>query len=93
MQAELDKKLEQAGHSSRKASKKEAGQTPQAALAAKARPITDHEQEELDIKLLRFLIMSGLPFTAVEIPWVLDFFHSLKPAYVPAGAWHSALSH
>ena len=37
--------------------------------------------------------MSGLPFTAVEIPWVLDFFHSLKPAYVPAVLGHSALSH
>ena len=87
VQAELDKKaLDQAANPSRKAIKKEGGQTPQAARAATLRPITDHEQEDLDIKLLRFLIMSSLPFTAVETPWVLDFFHSLKPAYVPAGA-------
>ena len=87
VQAELDKKaLDQAANPSRKASKKEGGQTPQAARAVTVRPITDHEQEELDIKLLRFLLMSSLPFSAVETPWVLDLFHSLKPAYVPAGA-------
>ena len=87
MQAELDKKaLDQAANPSRKASKKEGGQTPQAARAVTVRPISDHEQKELDIKLLRFLVMSSLPFSAVETPWVLDLFHSLKPAYVPAGA-------
>ena len=93
VQAELDKKaLEQAANPSKKAIKKEAGQTPQAARAFTARPITDNEQEDLDIKLLRFLIMSSLPFSAVEIPWVLDFFHSLRPAYVPAGAADILLS-
>lgn len=92
VQAELDKKaLEQAANPSRKAIKKEAGQTPQTARAPTARPITDNEQEGLDLKLLRFLIMSSLPFAAVEIPWVMDFFHSLRPAYVPAGAVTSTL--
>lgn len=87
VQAELDKKaVEQAANPSRKAAKKEAGQTPQAARGLTARPITDNEQEELDIKLLRFLIMSSLPCSAVETAWVLDFFHTLNPAYVPAGA-------
>ena len=86
VQAELDKKaLEQAANPSRKAIKKEAGQTPQTARGVNSRPIIDNEQEELDLKLLRLLLMSGLPFAAVETAWVLDFFHTLRPDYIPAG--------
>ena len=85
VQAELDKKESEAGSASRKAIKKKHGQTPHAASSSTALPTTEKEQEELDIKLLRLLIMNNLPFGAVEGPWMLDFCHSLKPSYVPAG--------
>ena len=89
VQAELDKKEELdklSGKSSKKAQKREQGQTPHVARAPATRPINAKEQEELDVKLLRLLIINSLPFGAVESPWMLDFCHSLKPSYVPAGA-------
>ncbi|KAL0024706.1 hypothetical protein WJX77_010071 [Trebouxia sp. C0004] len=85
--AELDKKVSYEGRTGKnKKQKREQGQTPPASRAPAARPINDKEQEELDVKLLRLLIMNSLPFDAVESPWMLDFCHSLKPSYVPAGA-------
>ncbi|DBA93026.1 TPA: hypothetical protein ACH3X2_14243 [Trebouxia sp. C0005] len=87
VQAELDKKAFDEGRTGKnKKQKREQGQTPPAPRAAAARPINDKEQDELDVKLLRLLIMNSLPFDAVESPWMLDFCHSLKPSYVPAGA-------
>ncbi|DBA79109.1 TPA: hypothetical protein ACH3X1_016820 [Trebouxia sp. C0004] len=87
VQAELDKKVSYEGRTGKnKKQKREQGQTPPASRAPAARPINDKEQEELDVKLLRLLIMNSLPFDAVESPWMLDFCHSLKPSYVPAGA-------
>ena len=92
VEAELDKKALEQGNSSKKVAKRASGQTPRAALVLASRPITEDEQDELDIKLFRLLIMKSLPFTAVDSPWLLDFCHSLNPAHVPAGNLHCCQS-
>jgi len=93
VQAELDKKaFDEERTGKNKKQKREYGQTPPASRAPAARPINDKEQEELDVKLLRLLIMNSLPFDAVESPWMVDFCYSLKPSYVPAGmCWPTAM--
>ncbi len=93
VQAELDKKaFDEERTGKNKKQKREHGQTPPASRAPAARPINDKEQEELDVKLLRLLIMNSLPFDAVESPWMVDFCYSLKPSYVPAGmCWPTAM--
>ena len=86
VQSELDKKaLEDDRTGKKRKQTREQGQPSHNVRASKSHPINDREQEELDVKLLRLLIMNSLPFGTVENPWMLDFCHSLKPSYVPAG--------
>lgn len=43
-------------------------------------------KKELDMKLLRLVVMEGLPFRMVDSPWFLDFVQSLRPNYWPVGS-------
>jgi len=42
-------------------------------------------KKELDLKLLRMVVVEGLPFKLVDSPWFLDFVHALRPNYCPVG--------
>jgi hypothetical protein len=46
-------------------------------------------KKELDMKLLRLVVMEGLPFRMVDSPWFLDFVQSLRPNYWPVGEYWS----
>ena len=50
-----------------------------------SRAPSQDQANTLDTKLLRMLIMNGVPFNVVRSPWFLDFIAELRPAYIPAG--------
>ena len=77
-----------ASRSGRKRSKREvkssAGQTTLNSHFD-TRQLTDEENKSLNFKLLRFLVMCGVPFNTVSSPWFLDWVYALRPSHVPAG--------
>jgi hypothetical protein len=47
--------------------------------------LNSRQQTAVNRKLLRFLVMNGIPFRAVDSPFFLDFVGSLNVMYAPAG--------
>ena len=74
----------------KKSLKRGATQSPLSA-SFDTKKITPQVQKELDTKLLRTLIMDGLPFALADSPWFLDFVRALRPNYVPSGKPHLVL--
>lgn len=83
VEAELDKKAQEKGQSGKKVIKRSHLQTPRTARLSAAMSV--EEQEALDVKLFRMIIMNDMPFTVVDNPWLLDLCQGLSPFYVPAG--------
>jgi hypothetical protein len=55
--------------------------------------MTKNETNTTDTKLLRWVVMAGMSFSAIEYPEFLDFVQSLRMSYQPCGTWGSALCH
>ena len=47
--------------------------------------LTKQQQTVINRKLLKFLVMNGISFRAVNSPFFLDFVNSLNVNYIPAG--------
>jgi hypothetical protein len=47
--------------------------------------LTKQQQRVINRKLLKFLVMNGISFKAVNSPFFLDFVNSLNVNYIPAG--------
>jgi hypothetical protein len=47
--------------------------------------VTRNQKDQLDVLLLRFMVMNGIPFNAIDSESFLDFVKTLRPLYNPPG--------
>lgn len=72
------------------ATSKSAGSTQRSAAqyAGSSGAVTPQNQRDFDLQCLRAFVHAGLAFNAVENPYMVDLFQSLRPKWLVPGKFH-----